>query len=79
MYYPDGSRRPCSLRLPGCTGLAETADHVVPRVDGERVPESQGGRLLIPACRHCNSSRGDRELLDLPGEREIVEPWTPDP
>lgn len=45
---------PCALRLSGCTGTADTADHIVPR--------SRGGAdsPLRPACAHCNASRGDR-------------------
>lgn len=36
---------PCALRLAGCTGVADTAQHV----DG-------GG--LVPACGHCNYADG---------------------
>ena len=36
---------PCQLRLPGCTGTADTAQH---NDDGS----------LSPACRHCNSADG---------------------
>jgi 5-methylcytosine-specific restriction endonuclease McrA len=46
----------CQLRLPGCTGEATTADHVIPR--------SQGGTATLDnlqaSCRHCNSSKGKR-------------------
>lgn len=46
----------CWLQLPGCTGVATTADHVV--------PQSRGGSHelanLRPACSHCNSARGNR-------------------
>jgi len=45
---------PCSLRLPGCTDWSDTADHVMPRVDGG----SDGP--LRPACKHCNSAAGGR-------------------
>jgi len=46
----------CELRLPGCTGRADTVDHIVPL--------SRGGALFNPAnwraaCRHCNCSRKD--------------------
>lgn len=48
--------RRCWLRLPGCTKVATTKDHVV--------PYSQGGTDDIsnfrPACRPCNSRRQDR-------------------
>ena len=46
--------RPCELRLPGCTGVADTADHVVP------VSRGGAGGGLRPACLHCNSARRDR-------------------
>jgi hypothetical protein len=46
--------RPCELRLPGCTGVADTADHVVP------VSRGGAGGPLRPACLHCNSGRRDR-------------------
>ncbi len=46
--------QPCALRLPGCTGVADTADHVVPLSRGG----ARGG--LRPACLHCNSARRDR-------------------
>ena len=43
----------CRLRLPGCTALATTADHIIRR--------SQGGdssmENLRAACRPCNSRR----------------------
>lgn len=44
--------RPCELKLPGCLGLANSADHVI--------PVSQGGRggPLRPACTACNSAAG---------------------
>ncbi|MBW3083798.1 HNH endonuclease signature motif containing protein [Bifidobacterium phasiani] len=46
----------CWLRFPGCTGRADTLDHLL--------PYSKGGtdsvRNLRPACRHCNSLRADR-------------------
>jgi 5-methylcytosine-specific restriction endonuclease McrA len=44
--------RPCELRLPDCTVVATTADHVI--------PVSRGGRHgpLRPACAHCNSAAG---------------------
>jgi hypothetical protein len=46
--------QPCALRLPGCTGTATTADHVVP------VSRGGAGGALRPACLHCNSARRDR-------------------
>jgi hypothetical protein len=38
---------PCALRLPGCTGVATTADH--------------GPFGLRPACAHCNYADGARK------------------
>ena len=49
----DGAR--CRLRHPGCTIVATTADHIIPR--------SQGGRTTLEnlraSCCYCNSARGD--------------------
>lgn len=46
----------CWLKFPGCTGRADTLDHLM--------PYSKGGTdsvtNLRPACRHCNSLRADR-------------------
>lgn len=51
---PYGKR--CALQIPNvCTGWAETHDHITPL--------SKGGHILgptRPACRACNSSRGNR-------------------
>lgn len=78
----------CELRLPGCTHYATTADHVFERVDGERLPDELGGRLLRPACAHCNSARrGQRtpdraESSQAPPDRTIVDDddgWFPPP
>jgi hypothetical protein len=44
--------RACELRLPGCTGVADTADHVIPKAVGH------GRGPLRPACAHCNFARG---------------------
>ena len=53
----DGGR--CQLRRSGCTLVATTADHILPR--------SRGGthdlNNLRAACFHCNSARGDRGAL----------------
>lgn len=52
-----GGPWPCELQLRGCTGIADTADYVV--------PVSRGGTLadgLRRACRHCNTARGAREV-----------------
>lgn len=48
----------CHLRLAGCTRVATTKDHIV--------PYSHGGDDSIenfrPACRNCNSKRGNRVI-----------------
>ena len=41
--------RPCALRLPGCTGVSESADYTVP---GDWSSELQ------PACLHCQRAQG---------------------
>ncbi|MFF5793955.1 HNH endonuclease [Paeniglutamicibacter sp. NPDC012692] len=46
----------CHLKLPGCTRRATTKDHIVPySLGGEDVLEN-----YRPACRPCNSARGNR-------------------
>lgn len=44
--------QPCAMRLPGCTGVATSANY--------RIPVSQGGTLddLEPACAHCQRAQG---------------------
>jgi 5-methylcytosine-specific restriction endonuclease McrA len=47
---------PCQLRLPGCTGVSTTLDHIVPLSrGGTNQPSNVRG-----ACAHCNYSRGNR-------------------
>lgn len=50
--------RACWLRLPGCTTIATTKDHVV--------PDAHGGANDLenyrPACKPCNSKRQDRVI-----------------
>lgn len=50
--------RECAVRLPGCTRVATTRDHII--------PVAQGGTdslaNLRPACKSCNSKRGVRIL-----------------
>jgi 5-methylcytosine-specific restriction endonuclease McrA len=48
----------CQLRLAGCTGVATTADHVVPRAAGG-ISELWN---LRASCLHCNTARGARPL-----------------
>jgi 5-methylcytosine-specific restriction protein A len=50
----DGYR--CQLRLPGCSGLATTTDHVIPKARGGTDDPSN----LAAACRSCNSAKRDR-------------------
>ena len=45
----------CQLRLPGCTVVATTADHFMPRSRGGPTAVSN----LRASCVHCNSARGD--------------------
>lgn len=55
--------RVCVLQLEGCTGVATTGDHVIPRskrLDLQYVVSN--GR---PACLPCNQRRGTRDLSDV--------------
>jgi len=52
---------PCELRLPGCSGIATTADHVRPVARGGVDGPLRG------ACLHCNSARGDRDVSGVGG------------
>ncbi len=53
-------RRLRSGRCSYCPAPAETVDHVVPLNRGGRHAEGN----LAPACRSCNSSKGDRYLFE---------------
>ncbi len=44
----------CQLRLPGCTGLATQADHIVAGDDHSLAN-------LQAACAHCNAAKNHRE------------------
>jgi 5-methylcytosine-specific restriction protein A len=46
----ERDRHVCQLQLPGCTGKADTTDHVIPKVRGGNDDPSN----LVAACRHCN-------------------------
>jgi hypothetical protein len=63
----------CELRLPGCTGIATTADHVIPVVAGGADGELRG------ACSFCNSSRGDGSRTGGRGSREDLGTHAQDP
>jgi 5-methylcytosine-specific restriction endonuclease McrA len=46
----------CVYQYEGCTGTADTADHVIPkRLGGSDAPGN-----LVPACRNCNQRKGTR-------------------
>lgn len=48
----------CWLDMPGCTGEADTSDHIIPaKWGGPTIPSN-----LRRACRHCNSLRHERGL-----------------
>jgi 5-methylcytosine-specific restriction endonuclease McrA len=51
----------CWLQLEGCTGIADTMDHVIPLALGG----ANWASNLRPACKHCNSSKKDKSPWDL--------------
>jgi 5-methylcytosine-specific restriction endonuclease McrA len=53
----------CWLRLPCCTGLSTTADHVL--TVKERPDLILERTNLRGACRACNNSRKDRTIEEL--------------
>jgi 5-methylcytosine-specific restriction endonuclease McrA len=57
----------CQIRLPGCTRVATTVDHIVPRAMGGGHEDA----LLRAACNACNSRRGGqmRKKKPLPAAR----------
>lgn len=58
----------CHLRLPGCTYVATTRDHIIPLAHGgEDTIEN-----CLPACRSCNSKRQDRALAGTGARITIV-------
>lgn len=61
----------CQLRLPGCTGTSEVADHVIAAADGGAYTLEN----LRGACDHCNSVRGGQQTSALqhgPADRQSV-------
>lgn len=62
----------CQIGLPGCTGVADTADHIVPKVQGG----SDDDANLRAACRHCNGRRTGGLRSGSPATQ--VEPKPPD-
>ena len=60
----DRYGRVCSLSLDGCTLVATTGDHIVPKSERPDLAyDVTNGR---PACRECNSSRGTDALAVAP-------------
>jgi 5-methylcytosine-specific restriction endonuclease McrA len=52
----------CYLNLPGCTGDADSKDHVIPITKG-------GGEILAnlrPACRSCNTRKLNQWPYPIP-------------
>ena len=58
----------CWLRLPGCTGVGEEDDHIVPYAHGGMDTVANIRR----ACKHCNASRQDRVLYGYGARLHIV-------
>ena len=52
--------RQCRLRLPGCTSVSTTADHIIPR--SQRPDLLMVRSNLRGSCQNCNLQRGDRPL-----------------
>ena len=52
----------CSLRLPGCTFIAQCVDHIDPP-DGPDDPRFWDKNNHQPACIHCNSVKGHRKIV----------------
>ncbi|MDI6912208.1 hypothetical protein [Nocardioides sp.] len=46
----------CALKLAGCTGRADTVEHTVPVAARPDLAFEVG--LWLPACLHCNASKG---------------------
>jgi len=62
----------CWLRLPGCTGASDTADHIIPAAIRPHLAYERSN--LRGACHNCNSRRKDkhphaRSLRTIPGRR----------
>lgn len=55
LVLADGA--PCALQYPGCEGLANRVDHIIPAEDGG--PYELWN--LQPACDFCNSSKARRK------------------
>lgn len=69
---PDGQPPTCWLQLPGCTTVATTGDHVLPREDRPDLKYAvENGK---PACLSCNSKRQGTPVhrLHLIGGRDAA-------
>jgi len=68
----------CRLRLPGCTIVSNTADHIIPV---RNRPDLKFERAnLRGSCHHCNMRRGHRPLERVRQEmksREVYGTRTP--
>lgn len=53
----------CQLQLDGCTGLSETADHIIPVSVNKDLAMVRSN--LQGACKSCNSTRGNRDLYTI--------------
>lgn len=51
----EGGPYPCALQYWGCTGVGDTADHIVPKSSGG----TDDLENLQPACKNCNSAKGN--------------------
>jgi 5-methylcytosine-specific restriction protein A len=63
-YLAQAENQFCTLQLPGCIGMAEVVDHIRP-IDKDD-PLFRDSSNHQPACKHCNSVKGRREMR---GER----------
>jgi 5-methylcytosine-specific restriction endonuclease McrA len=51
----------CWLRLTGCTGRSQTADHVVPVATQPELAMERAN--LRGACHHCNTKRKSKPIM----------------
>ena len=63
----------CWLRLPGCTQLSTTADHVASV--HERPDLAMSRDNLRGACHHCNSSDGATRGNRMRGRGTLSQRW----
>lgn len=48
----------CQIQLPGCTGRADVADHIIPIAEGGAVDDVANGQ---GACNHCHKIKTTQE------------------